>query len=457
MTLWAERGFTPLHALVVSTGLLVGLVAGLQPFYAVAAALGLALVVVALSELATGVAVLAAVSFLETLSLGPGVSLVKLIGALLVVSWLALLMVGQENENDFFATHPKITYLVLVFVGWVAVSVIWAENSGAVYESLLRYALNTLLLLIVFSALRTNRHVVWVLTGFVVGAAFSAAYGLVVPPDPGVGERLSGRGLHPNESAALFVAAAVLAAALAASLRDRPLSRFAAAIGALICTYGAMLTLSRGGLVALAAALIAAILMAGRWRRAVAALAAVVVLGAVGYFGVVASPDAKARVTNVAEGGGTGRVDIWTIGWRMVQDEPLRGVGSGNFKYRSVHYLLEPGALERADYIVDDPKVAHNTYLQVLAELGIVGLVLFLGIISFSLRCTVRAVRAFQRAGDQHMEVISRALFVAITSLLVAAFFGSRQYQNQLWLLLSVGPALWAIARTQANALSRAG
>ncbi len=454
MTLWAERGLSPLHALVLATGLLVGLLAGLQPLYAVAAALGLALVAVALSELAAGVALLATVSFLESVSLGSGVSLTKLIGGLLVVSWLALLIVRQENRNDFIAAHPGITYLVLVFAGWVAVSTTWAENSGAVYESLFRYVLNAMLLVIVFSALRTRRHAVWVLTGFVVGASAAAANGLVALSGPAVeGERLGGAGINANESAALLVAAAVLAAALAATLRDRPALRVAAGIGVLACTYGVLLTLSRGGLSALAAALIAAVVMAGRWRPVVIGLATAVVLATVGYFGVVASPEAKARVTQVAEGGGTGRVDIWKIGWRMVEDEPLRGLGSGNFKHSSVHYLLQPGAIERTDFIVDNPKVAHNTYLEVLAELGIVGLVLFLGIIGFSLRCTVRAVRAFQRAGDQHMEVISRALFVALVGLLVAAFFGSRQYQNQLWLLLSVGPALWAIARTEANAL----
>lgn len=449
MTVWAERGLSPLHALVVATGLLIGLVAGLEPLYAVVAAVGLGLVAVALSELAAGVALLATVSFLESVSLGPGVSLAKLTGGLLVVSWLALLMARPDQEQDFTATHPSVTYLLLVFTGWVAVSTTWAEDSGAVYDTLFRYVLNLMLLLIVFSALRTKRHVVWVLTGFVVGAGVSAAYGLIVPSGPTeVGTRLSGVGINPNESAALLVAAAVLAAALAATLRDRPALRVGAAIGVLACTYGVILTVSRGGLVALAAALIAAVVMAGRWRPVILALAVAAVVATVGYFGVVASPEARTRVTSVAEGGGTGRVDIWRIAWRMVEAEPLHGVGSGNFQQSSVHYLLQPGAIERADFIVDNPKVAHNTYLEVLAELGIVGLVVFIGIIGFSLRCTVRAVGTFRRVGDEHMELISRALFVALVGLLVAAFFGSRQYQNQLWLLLSVGPALWAIART---------
>ena len=53
----------------------------------------------------------------------------------------------------------------------------------------------------------------------------------------------------------------------------------------------------------------------------------------------------------------------------------------------------------RDDFIVDTPKVAHNTYLQVLAELGVVGLALFMTILLFSLVCAFKAHRVAARAG----------------------------------------------------------
>ncbi len=99
------------------------------------------------------------------------------------------------------------------------------------------------------------------------------------------------------------------------------------------------------------------------------------VLMAVVYFGAFAPAEATERVTKID--GGTGRTDVWTVGWRMVEDHPVRGIGNGNFANTSVHYLLQPGSIVRDDFIVDTPKVAHNSYLEVLAELGVVGLVLF--------------------------------------------------------------------------------
>ncbi len=103
----------------------------------------------------------------------------------------------------------------------------------------------------------------------------------------------------------------------------------------------------------------------------------------------------------------------------------------------------------RSDFIVDTPKVAHNMYLEVLAELGIVGAALFATILLFSLVCAFKAIEGFERSGDRGMEILSRALFVALVALLASDVFGSRQFSKQLWLLLSLGPAFLAIARAQ--------
>jgi O-antigen ligase len=176
-------------------------------------------------------------------------------------------------------------------------------------------------------------------------------------------------------------------------------------------------------------------------------VAAAAVLATVIYFGAFASVEARGRILELE--GGTGRTDIWTVGWRMVQDQPLLGVGAGNFPVASIHYLLEPGALLRTDFIVDNPKVAHNTYLNVLAELGVVGLALFLAIIASSMWWAAQAVGFAALAGDRQLEVLARAMVVVIVGLLAADFFGSREYSKQLWLLLSLCPVLLQISRAE--------
>jgi len=133
----------------------------------------------------------------------------------------------------------------------------------------------------------------------------------------------------------------------------------------------------------------------------------------------------------------------------MVEDKPVTGVGAGNFQNASIHYLLvEPGALQRDEYVVDQPHVAHNIYLGFLAELGIVGLCLFLVIVGGSLRTAGLAARSFARSGDRDLELVTRAVIVAILALLAADIFISDQYSKVLWLLLAFGPALLGVSRT---------
>jgi O-antigen ligase len=132
----------------------------------------------------------------------------------------------------------------------------------------------------------------------------------------------------------------------------------------------------------------------------------------------------------------------------MVEANPLTGVGAGSLPVSSVHYLLQPGAIENGRYFVGTPKVTHNSYLELWDELGIVGLLLFLTIVVFCVRCALHAARAFAHR-DLQMEFISRAVFVAFVGMLATDFFGSREYAKELWLLLALAPALLAISRSE--------
>jgi O-antigen ligase len=151
-------------------------------------------------------------------------------------------------------------------------------------------------------------------------------------------------------------------------------------------------------------------------------------------------------VTNPDRDGGAGRTDLWRVGWRMVEDKPVQGVGAGNYPVASIDYLLRPGATENDSQIVDEQKVAHNIYLTVVSELGIVGLALFAVIVGLCLRSALRAARAFARRGEPAMELVSRALFISLVSLLAVGFFSSALYVKQFWVLLAAAPALQALA-----------
>jgi O-antigen ligase len=441
-----------LQLALAGVAVVLGLGAGVDPRIAVAAAIGLAFVALVMADLTIGLCLFAVIAFLDVLPAlgGSLVSFSKIVGFLLAISWLAKVSSTEEDSRkDFLAAHPTFTYVLALFIGWVALSLTWGEAAGEGTTPLMRYSLNMILFLIVYTAVRTSKQAIWVLGAYVLGASLAAGYGVLNPPQNVAYyevSRVSGTIGDPNELASALVGGTVLALALALVLRRAPLLRLLAFGASALCLAGIFLTLSRGGLVALLFALAAAIVIGGRWRIMAVALAAVIGLSGYLYFVYFASPDAANRITKVQ--GGTGRTDIWKVGWRMVQAHPVRGVGAGNFQTSSIHYLLQPGSIERDEFIVDTPKVAHNTYLQVLAELGIVGAALFLAIIGFSLLCTLKAARIFERLGDTTLEVLSRALLVALFGVLAADFFISQEFSKQLWLLIGLGPAFLGIANS---------
>jgi len=78
---------------------------------------------------------------------------------------------------------------------------------------------------------------------------------------------------------------------------------------------------------------------------------------------------------------GSSRSDYWRVAWHDVEDHPLLGSGAGSYERRWL--LRRPAALPVRD--------AHSLYLESLAELGPLGLLLLLGALAAPFAAAVRA------------------------------------------------------------------
>jgi O-antigen ligase len=448
---WDLRTRSPLTPLVATSAvaaIAVGALSGAEPRLGVAAALGVIFVALVLTNLQIGFAAMVLIAYLEALSRLGGVSLAKVTGVLIVVGWIAASSIRGSRARNFFADHAGLTYLALTFIAWAAVSVAWSESHALALTGALRYALNALLLPIAYSAVRDRRDAERILAAIVIGAAVAAASAIALPPpsESAAFGRAIGTVGDPNELASVLVVGLAIAAAFAANRHISAPLRVLSGISAGLCLAGILISLSRGGLIGAACALILAVIVSGRWRGRVLALCAALAVLGVGYFTFVASVPAQQRVENVTREGGSGRLTVWTVGARMVEAHPIRGVGAGQFELTSVHYLLRPGRLEGS--IISHPKVAHNTYLNVTAELGLVGGGLFVAILAFCIGCTLLALKQVREAGDERMEILLCGLVVGIGGYLVTLMFISVEYSKLLWILLALGPVLLAIVRS---------
>ncbi len=154
------------------------------------------------------------------------------------------------------------------------------------------------------------------------------------------------------------------------------------------CMITIFCTFSRGGLLTLGVVSAALI-----WRTRKPVLAAVVLTVGIGAFAYTASDQLKEKyadrsssISNFEEDASAmGRIRSWGVAVRMWADHPVTGVGPRNFTL-----------LYRRYGSIDSVHVAHNSYLQMLAETGTPGFVLFVSLIVVAL-LRLEAVRRRHR------------------------------------------------------------
>lgn len=442
------QGSPLLQASVLAAAVIFGVLAAIQPIVAIALAMACMLAYVIFTDLAVGFGVLMFVSFLSTIVPSSGaLSATKGVGLLLTLAWLAQLSRSRRGARDFFADQSRLIGLLLAFVGWCAITLLWAQSPGAGLTSLYQYVLTFLLFPIGYTAIRRPRDLKVVLVWTVLGAVVAAASAVLQPPNPEVIEstRATGTIGDPNELAAAMLVGLSLGAGLALARSNSTRVRVFGLLAIPLCAGAIFLSASRGGLVALGAVLLVATVTAGRWRTAVVVLLVVIATGGVLYFTQFAPPPARERIVSVNTG--SGRTELWDVGIRMFRAHPAGGVGVGNYQAVSPDYVLLPGSLPNANLILVAHKVAHNAYLEVLADTGVPGLLMLLAVIAASLRCMLSAARVSAERGNVSVEALTRAVFLATAGMLTAEFFISDMHSKVLWGLLALGPAMLVLAR----------
>jgi O-antigen ligase len=366
----------------------------------------------------------------------------------LVAAGVAYLGRSSELRRELARVNRPLLLWMALLTAWTSLSLLWARSPGAAFSELWKAGLALLVTIVVACVVREERHLLWLVGALAGGAVLSALIGLVggeTIREYAAGNfpttRLAGGAGDANQLASSLVPAIALLLALSAAVRHRGVKVLALA-GIVVAGIGLGATQSRGGLIALAIMAVLALLFApGARLRALGVIAASATTLLV-YFTL--NPEALERVGNVDDEG-TGRSDLWRVGWRMVGDHPL-GVGLDNFRQVSADYALSPGGIERINQIVDQPIVAHNTFLQVLAELGLVGLVLYLGVIVASALASRRAWRHFSAAGRPQMALLAQLSVVALLGFMASSLFVTFTFSYRLWALIGLGPALLTVA-----------
>jgi len=116
------------------------------------------------------------------------------------------------------------------------------------------------------------------------------------------------------------------------------------------------------------------------------------------------------------------RVAIWKFTWMMIKDRLILGSGVGTFKYNDLRYQAKFFAQgdNRSIYPYGYAEKAHNEYLQLWAELGTIGLAIFLWLIIAYFNYGIRYLK---REKNEQKQGIMIGLMGVVVAFLVDSFF----------------------------------
>ena len=358
-----------------------------------------------------------------------GVMSLAFVVALLVV--FAIGVVGRRLQR------PSATTIWCgVFISWAGVSILWAADPQVSLRHL-PTAIALFLFYLVASSFRiTEKEFDWLVLLTILGGGAAALWS-VRQFYSGVGF-----GLHdiratltvgeteanPNRFGIRLLLPVSFAMAYFLSARRWYAKAFAFSV-MVMAGLGLLLTMSRGSILAEIVIVLVFFfrlksLKLKSLQPQVCRLLALVVLMAVLL--AVAMPTALyLRFKEASADRGAGRLDIWTVGMEILKHYPVAGAGFSNFP---VVYNQYAGAAAHL-YFKRDNNDAHNSYLAIAAEEGLIGLLLF-GIAikrQFSLvsKCRAQTVR------NPVMFVACEAVFCG---LLVASLFGNILWDKTFWL-----------------------
>ncbi len=128
--------------------------------------------------------------------------------------------------------------------------------------------------------------------------------------------------------------------------------------------------------------------------------------------------------------------------WLMFADNPIIGVGPGNYAVHYQDYANEVGIEVRLQN-----RQPHILYGGIAAENGSLGLACFLAIVGFTIRDLIVARRGWQTT-DSALAFIVAGLILAIIVYLFSGLFLHFAYIRYVWLVMGLAGAAGAIYRS---------
>jgi O-antigen ligase len=323
---------------------------------------------------------------------------------------------------------------ILAFTVWLGLSFLWAELKLPVVRWAVTCVQFILLWVLLRASVRTASDLRHLAHAFVAGTVVAVVLSVILPRT-GI-HRLIYQGWNPNNLARDIVISLILLLYYGGG--RRPLAWLTAAGAGGLLMLALVLTQSRTGWLA---AIICIPLSISRRRRTfpLVLLAAMAILAVVMFSTEVLSAHLgitsdtienrwqsifHARVMRHS------RLDVWRAGIILGSHNPVLGIGAGGFLVGVRDVITR-----HPEFLIVRPEIdAHNSFIRIFAELGLVGLALFAAILW-------RCARFIARHASSPEKMVAWALFLAT---MIRMFFSSAYVEKPTWFALFFTQAIVA-------------
>jgi O-antigen ligase len=362
-------------------------------------------------------------------------------------------------------------FLLVYTISWL-ISLLHAADSVSANQAFIGFVKDALGMLIVVYFIQNPtslRRAVWALiaAGIVMGtiSAFQYLTGNFSNIFLGFGgweqqvsgelarQRMTGPYANPNAYAQVLVALAPIA--LDRVWHERNLwLRILAAWALVVIVLTIFFTFSRGGFLSLVFAV--AVLLAQRRFNFVPVVVTIILgIGLIQFLPASYADRINSLFQLVPSSGQVvdtsfrGRLSENTVAWRMFRDNPVLGVGLGNYPSFYQDYSRQLG--------IDHRRVGRSPaslYLEVIAEQGLVGTLIFAVLMVSIFGGLVKARRNFVIAGLRDDAFIASAIFAGVAGYMFEAIFKNSAYSNVFWILVGLALAAIQVAQSSFDAVA---
>jgi len=137
---------------------------------------------------------------------------------------------------------------------------------------------------------------------------------------------------------------------------------------------------------------------------------------------------------------------LFLAGVKVFAEHPITGVGLGRFK----ETMDQMGLFQkRGGYI------AHDVYVEYAAEMGILGILLFVSILISTYFSLERVRREARKKGDEFFFAATSGMQTGLIGFCVASMFLSAEYQKTFWVVIFLSAAIPSLFHARYRQLER--